>query len=51
LELVHTNLCGPMQTDSIKGFSYFVTFIDDYSRVIAIYFLKHKNKVFSGGEY
>lgn len=46
LELVHTNLCGLMQTNSIKGFSYFVTFIGDYSRFIAVYFLKQKFEVF-----
>ena len=31
LELVHTDLCRPMQKDSIEGFNYFVTFIDNYS--------------------
>jgi hypothetical protein len=30
LELVHTVLCGPMQTESIGGSFYVLTFIDDY---------------------
>lgn len=34
-----------MQINSIKGFSYFVTFIDEYSRFIVIYFFKHKSQV------
>ena len=33
LELIHTNLCGPMQNKSVGGNKYFITFIDDYSRM------------------
>lgn len=29
LELVHTNLCGPMQNELVGGNKYFVTFIDE----------------------
>ena len=46
LELVHSDVCGPMQTESIGGHKYFVTFIDDYSRCCAVYYLKQKSKVF-----
>jgi transposase InsO family protein len=42
LEIVHSDICGPMQTTSIGGSSYFLTFIDDFSRKTWIYFLKHK---------
>jgi hypothetical protein len=31
LELVHIDLCGPMQTYSLTGNAYFMTFIDDLS--------------------
>ena len=31
LQLVHSDVCGPMSTESIGGRKYFVTFIDDYS--------------------
>jgi hypothetical protein len=31
LELVHNNVCGPMNTTSHGGARYFVTFIDDFS--------------------
>jgi transposase InsO family protein len=47
LELVHTDLCGPMQTESIGGSFYFLTFIDDFSRKIWIYFLRHKSETFT----
>ena len=40
LELVHTDLCGPMQTPSLTGNVYFMTFIDDYSRKTWMYLLK-----------
>ena len=31
LELVHIDLCGPMQTPSLTGNVYFMTSINDYS--------------------
>ena len=45
LQLVHSDMCGPMQTRSIGGQKYFVTFIDDYSRCCAVYFLQQKSEV------
>ena len=46
LELVHSDLYGPMRTNSIGGSRYFLTFIDDYSRKMWVYFLKEKSQVF-----
>ena len=40
--LDHTNVCGPMNISSIEGNSYFLTFIDDFSRKTWIYLLKSK---------
>ncbi|UYV63669.1 hypothetical protein LAZ67_2005275 [Cordylochernes scorpioides] len=45
LELVHTDICGPMPVRSIGGSAYFLTFIDDYSRKITLFCIKHKNEV------
>ena len=45
LELVHTDVCGPMRTPSLSGAKYFVTFIDDYSRFVVIKPMKHKSEV------
>ena len=47
LQLVHSDVCGPMQTESIGGKRYLVTFIDDYSRCCAVYFLRKKSEVLS----
>ncbi len=44
LEIVHSNLAGPMQTKSIQGSSYIATFVDDHSCHAVIYFLKTKNQ-------
>ena len=46
LQLVHSNVYGPVQTESISGQRYFVTFIDDASQCCAVYFLKRKSEVF-----
>ena len=46
LELIHSDVCGPMSSTSLSGFEYYITFIDDYSRMTWIYFLKEKGKVF-----
>ena len=45
LEIVHSDVCGPMQEDSLGGSRYFVTFIDDKSRFTAVYFMKTKDQV------
>jgi hypothetical protein len=42
LELVHTDLCGPMDTSSLVGSMYFLLFIDDFSRMNWVYFLQTK---------
>ena len=47
LEIMHSDICGPMQTTSIRGCKYFLTFIDDYSIKTWVYFLKHKYDAFS----
>lgn len=46
LELIHTDLCGPMPTTAHDDSRYFVSFMDDYSRASSIYFLKRKSDVF-----
>lgn len=47
LELVHTNLCGPTRTKSLQGDSYFILFIDDFTRMAWVYFLKEKSEAFN----
>ena len=47
LELIHTDVCGPLRHVSRQGASYFITFTDDYSRYGYVYLLKHKHEVFN----
>src|SRR5690606_19654886 len=45
LQLIHSDLCGPMENTSLGGARYFLTFIDDYSRKVFVYTLENKNQV------
>ncbi|GMF55651.1 unnamed protein product [Phytophthora fragariaefolia] len=47
LDLVHTDVMGPMQTRTPGGCTFGVTFIDDYSRHVTVYFMKAKSEVLS----
>lgn len=44
LELVHTDLCGPISTPSLAGSRYFMPFVDDFSRMTFVYCLRHKHE-------
>lgn len=43
--LIHSDLCGPMQNTSFSGSKYLLTFIDDATRMVWVYFLKAKSEV------
>ncbi|KAL0341549.1 UNVERIFIED_CONTAM: Retrovirus-related Pol polyprotein from transposon RE1 [Sesamum calycinum] len=45
LELIHTDVCGPMRTSHEQN-RYFILFIDDYSRMTWVYFMREKSEVF-----
>ncbi|CAI7772568.1 unnamed protein product [Closterium sp. NIES-53] len=46
LELVHTDVCGPMQTpEREKGSKYFITFLDDFSRLNWVTLVKTNDEV------
>ena len=44
LELIHTDVYGSMSHPARGGFSYFITFTDDFSRYGYIYLIKHKSE-------
>ena len=43
LQMVHTDLAGPVATESIEGYKYVQSFTDDYSSAVFVYFLKTKS--------
>ncbi|KAJ1520362.1 hypothetical protein ONE63_003497 [Megalurothrips usitatus] len=46
LELIHTDVMGKLAT-SVRGSRYAVTFIDDYSRHVSVFYLSRKDQVFN----
>ncbi|KAF6203143.1 hypothetical protein GE061_003559 [Apolygus lucorum] len=45
LELVHSDVCGPMSVDSWSGSRFALTFTDDCTRKTFVYMMKHKSEV------
>ena len=45
LDYVHTDVWGPTRNSSLGGRHWFVTFIDDFSRRVWVYTMKHKDEV------
>lgn len=43
--LVHSDVWGPANVPNSYQFQYFILFIDDFSRMTWVYFLKHKSEV------
>jgi hypothetical protein len=46
LELIHSDVFGPVHVPSLGKYVYYVSFIDDFSRNTWIYFLRKKYEVF-----
>ena len=46
LKLIHYDICRPMSTQVIGGYSYFITFTDDFFRYGHVYLMKYKSKTF-----
>jgi hypothetical protein len=46
LQLVHSDVFGPVSVPSLGKYVYYVSFIDDFSRNTWIYFLRKKYEVF-----
>ncbi|KAE8730369.1 tir-nbs resistance protein [Hibiscus syriacus] len=47
LELIYSDVFGPVKQQSISGMWYMVTFIDDFSRYVWVFFIKEKSDTFS----
>ena len=46
LGLVHSDVCGPLSSNARGGYSYFVTFTDDFSRYGYVFLMRHKSETF-----
>ena len=46
LEIIHTDVCGPMSVEAGGRYRYFLTFTDDLSKYGYIYLMKHKSETF-----
>ena len=46
LELVHTDVCGPINIRAHGGYEYFITFTDDHSRYGYVSLMHHKSNSF-----
>ena len=44
--LIHSDVWGPASHSDGSEVKWFVTFIDDYTRMTWLYLMKHKNEVF-----
>ena len=44
-ELIHSDVWGPIATPSLGGARYYVTFKDDFSGYLTVYFMKKKSEV------
>ncbi|KAL0400421.1 UNVERIFIED_CONTAM: Transposon Ty2-B Gag-Pol polyprotein [Sesamum radiatum] len=46
LDLIHSDVCGPLNTQARGGFFYFITFTDDHSRYGYVYLIRYKSEAF-----
>ena len=46
LEIIHTDVCGPMSIEARGGYCCFLTFTNELSRYGYIYVMKYKSKTF-----
>lgn len=47
LEIIHSDVCGPISPISYDGSKYFVTFMDEFTHFVMVYCIKSKNEVLS----
>ncbi|PNX79017.1 putative copia-type protein, partial [Trifolium pratense] len=44
LEVIHSDICGPFEVPSLSGSKYFITFVDEYTRMLWLYTIKFKRE-------
>ncbi|KAL0295231.1 UNVERIFIED_CONTAM: hypothetical protein Sangu_3203200 [Sesamum angustifolium] len=45
-DLIHTDICGPLNTQARGGFSYFIMYTDDHSQYGEVYLMRYKSEAF-----
>lgn len=43
-DLIHVDIWGPYRTSTISGAKYFLTVVDDFSRVVWVYLMRDKGQ-------
>ena len=46
LNIIYSDVCGPLKVSSLGGNKYFVSFVDEFSKKLWTYRLKAKSEVF-----
>ncbi|KAL0290298.1 UNVERIFIED_CONTAM: Retrovirus-related Pol polyprotein from transposon TNT 1-94 [Sesamum angustifolium] len=46
LDLIHSDVCGPLNTQARGEFSYFITFTDNHSWYGYVYLMRYKSEAF-----
>lgn len=46
LQVVHSDVCGPILPGTPSGKKYFVTFVDDFTHYCVVYLIREKSEVF-----
>lgn len=44
LQVVSSDICGPLKVPSLGGRRYFISFVDEYTRMTWVYLIKHKSE-------
>ena len=46
LQLIHSDICGPMNVKAWSGATYIITFNNDFTRFGYVYLISHKSEAF-----
>ena len=46
LGLIHSDVCRPFTTQARRGYEYYITIIDDFSRCGYVYLMRRKSEAF-----
>ena len=45
-EIIHSDICGPIKPTSLRGYTYFIIFVDDHTRFCTVFLMKQKSEAF-----